>query len=317
MKTNQIMLLLALLGAWLGLGAVSARAEEIVQWSPKQHSEKEKEAAWFDNEHEDDFIWIALEELSGQRPAANASRSDLAAATLSLLNDLPKYGERQTAALRPPVPTWVTDGFARLGKATLPASRYMKYYTEGSHPEFFTDPTALSDTAALYTFFCMYDAEWFSVTRIPAYKAWLSTVALSYPTQWQKFKGLGQSGLHSRLVTPFQTKDEPWREIDNWITAYTRPELDGEPQVFVKPLVRNALVAELLDNAGLDYDHRYLKDLAYESSAPSLPGYDSRKATLLAALTLELSQEIYEAEPNTAQPLWLRDWFLERYNAVK
>ncbi|MCC7477508.1 hypothetical protein IT575_03530 [bacterium] len=317
MRTSHFTLILTLATVCLLLAPRAASAAEIVEWTPGKHSEKDKERAWFDNEHEDDFIWIALEELSGKRPAADASRSELAKATLALLNELPKYGERETKMLRPPVPFFVTEGYLSLGKATLPASRYMKYYTAGEHPEFFTDATALSDTAALYCYFSMYDAEWFGITRIPAYKAWLSCVALSYPPHWQKFKGMGQSALHERLVTPFQTKDEPWREIDNWITAYTRPELDGEPQVFVKPLVRNALVAELLDNAGLDFDPRYLKERAYSNSAPSLPGYDSRRASLLAALTLELSQEIYEQDGNTKQPLWLRDWFLERFNTLK
>lgn len=295
----------------------SARAEDIVDWKPGEHPKSGKGSVIFRNEHDESFIWNALEELSGQRPAAKASRSELADAVLAELDKLPKYGQRSTANMQGPVPEWVTDAYSQLGTSTLPSSRYMKYYTSGQHPEFFGDDDLVRQTSGLYGFFCMYDAEWFSVARIPAYKAWLSALALTYTPHWAEFKGQGDKALHSRLVTPIQTKDEPWREIDNWITAFTRPELDGEPVVFVKPLVRSAMVAELLDNAGMEADPRFLEERAYTNSAPDLPGLDERQADLLAALTLELCQEIYEQDSTTRQPLWVRDWLLERYNALK
>lgn len=262
------------------------------------------------NKHDVSFAWDALEQLSGRRPGAGATRAQLAAATLAVLDSLPKYGQKSVARVEPPIPDWFLKGYRTFSPATVAKSRYLNAVLSGSLE-------ANADTGALFAFWCAYDAEWFNAARNPAYKAWLSAVALSFPPRWLALRegGEGEAALKARLQTPLQTKDEPYREIGNWINAFTKLNDDrenpsGEGGAFIKPKVRSALVGELVQRGGLAYDARLTENPAYSEAAPQVPGLSDKQGFLLAALCTEFYQEIYEQAPGTKQPLWLRDYFL-------
>jgi hypothetical protein len=303
----------------IGLGLVSALAAGGVQAEERIRFERNTDKPGAEqnyiqyNKHSYAFAWDALAELSGKAPAPDASRADLAALTLSYLDSLPKYGQRETASVKPPMPDWFLSGYSRFQPATVAKSRYINGVLDGSLPQ-------ETDLAALYTFWCLYDAEWFNVSRKPDYKAWLSAVALSFPPAWIDLRERGESdsALHQRLTVPLQTKDEPMREIDNWINAFTklnnnRGNPDGEGGAFAKPKVRSGLVAELLNNAGMSADQRLSEQNAYRLDPPGGSGLSDREFFLAAALSVEFFQEIYEQNPRTKQPLWFRDYFVSAF----
>ncbi|MCH7471604.1 hypothetical protein IIA79_01440 [bacterium] len=252
----------------------------------------------FDMEHSEEYVLDAIEELTGSRPPENVNREDLALATLELLNDLPPYGQKQTQEIRPAIPRWFLTGYTRLQPRFVAHSRYLDAVIEGSL-------LPSSDIGALYAFWCMYDAEWFALSRNAGYKAWLSAVMLSYPPHWQRLHTEPEWTLHDRLVAPLQTPDEPYREIDNWINNFSKSN-----GAFVKPKVRDALVKELLAQAGMETDERFYDDEAYGGPTPRGLGLADREFFLLAALCLEYFQEIYELEPDGKQALHFRDYFL-------
>jgi hypothetical protein len=251
------------------------------------------------NEHSDDYAWDAIEELSGVRPAADASRSELATDVLGLLNDrLPQYGQKSTPQVRSAIPEWFIDGYTALQPASVARSRYLNGVIDGTY-------AADDDIAALYAIYSVYDAEWFSLSRHADHKAWLSAVMLTYPPQWQRLTPLTREQLHDTYVAPIQTKNESFLEIDNWIKKATAGE-----GAFSKPTVRSALVMELLERAGAESDDRFFEDAAYTGPAPAKLNLSDREFFLTAALTLEFFQEIYELDPQSKQPLHLRDYFV-------
>lgn len=260
---------------------------------------------YFDQHHNDAWAWDALSELGGTRPADSATPEQMAAATARLLANLPAYGEK-SAAIVQPIPEWFMQGYLRYKGASVAKSRYFDGVDAGT-----LQPNA--DIAALYAYWSLYDAEWFSLSRRPGFKAWLSAVALTYPPQWIRLQGESASALHSRLVTPLQTPDEPWREIDNWINNFTAPVSSGELGAFIKPKVRDALVQELLAAAGEETDPRFYEQRAYKAAAPERIGLNDRQFFLLGALTLEYFQELYAADPNLKQTLFFRDYFVESF----
>lgn len=266
---------------------------------PKPHT------GFVDVEHDDSFAYSALEQVSGERLPSGSTRGDFARSVLAELSTLTPYGEKQTANVRGAIPDWFLDGYRHFAPRSLAKSRYLDGVIAGRLP-------ADADTAAVYAFYSTYDAEWFSLARNPGFKAWLSAVLLTYPPQWLKLEGESEASLHARLVAPLQTPGEPYREIDNWIGAFTR--LEGP---FAKPKVRSALVAELLDRGGMDADRRFFEKRAFTAPAPGALGLDDQKFFLLAALTLEYFEEIYALDPATKQPLYFRDYFLSAYNGLK
>jgi hypothetical protein len=282
--------------------ASAAGAEDRVSWDPQNRPQGER---YFDTKHDESFAYQALQELSGQQPNPGSSRQEIARAVLTELSKLPRYGQKETANIKPPIPQWFLDGYSRFQPTTVARSRYLDGVLGGTFG-------ANADTGALYAFWCVYDAEWFSVSRQADYKAWLSTVMLTFPPQWVALKGESAQSLHARLVAPLQTKDEPLREIDNWIKAFTK-----EDSAFAKPKVRDALVDELLANGGLEADTRMFEDKAYSGPTPGSLSLSQHQFFLLAALTMEYYQEIYEQEPGTKQPLYFRDYFLGVFNSLR
>jgi hypothetical protein len=277
----------------------SARADEIIVKRTTVTGQ-----AHFDQEHHTEFIWDALERL-GQRPAAGASRAELARAVLAELSQLPDYGMKSTSAVEGTIPRWVYEGQSRFAPATLSKSRYISGAAAGTYPEF-------GDLAALYTYYSIYDSEWFAASRKPGYRAWLSAACLHYCPQWASLSRESVGGLHDRLVTPLQTPDEPLKEIDNWINALKRPTIENEPVVFAKPKVRSVLVAELLHKAGLEADARLFEVQGY-SSPQERAGLSEADFYTLAALSLELFQELCEADPGNPQVLYFRDYFVAEF----
>ncbi|GEM_PF-2354573 len=254
--------------------------------------------SYFDQEHHEEYVREALHELTGTMPRPDATREELAAIVLGVLDTLPVYGERQVAMVPPPIPEWFLDGYQTLEPTSVSHSRYLDGVLAGEMA-----PSA--DIGALYSFWCVYDAEWFSLSRHADHKAWLSAVLLHFPPQWNALKGESETGLHNRLVWPLQTPDEPFREIDNWINNFTKYE-----GAFAKPKVRDALVQELITQGGLEGDVRYFDDSAYDGPAPGHLGLSERQFYLLAALSLEYFAEIYEQDPDAGQLGHFRDYFV-------
>jgi hypothetical protein len=282
--------------------AAAAWADDIVPWSPNQRAEGR---AYFDQEHDEDFAYQALAELSGKQLPSGSTRQAFAKAVLTELDKLPRYGQKETANIKPQIPQWFLDGYRRFEPTTVARSRYLNGVLAGTLP-------ADADRAGLYAFWCVYDAEWFTLSRKADYKAWLSAVMLSYPPQWFELRSESAANLHARLVSSIQTKDEPFREIDNWINAFTK-----HSDAFAKPKVRDALVDELLAKGGLEADTRMFEDKAYSGPKPSSLGLSQQQFFLLAALVVEYYQEIYELTPATKQPLYFRDYFLGVFHSVK
>ncbi|MBN2081608.1 hypothetical protein JW859_05290 [bacterium] len=269
---------------------------QAFEWEPRDHNTNGQ--PYFDTEHHEEYIQDALRELTGKPPRPDATREELAEITLGLLNDLPEYGQKEVAMVQPPVANWLLAGYRVLNPTCVSHSRYLDAVAD-------QELTGNSEIGALYAFWCTYDAEWFALSRHADYKAWLSAVLVHFPPQWQDLRGESAESLHDRLVVPLQTPDEPYREIDNWINNFAK-----NSETFIKPKVRDALVQELIDLAGLESDSRYFEDEAYEGLTPEGLGLSEREFYLLAALTLEFSQEIYELDPTTKQPYHFRQYFL-------
>jgi hypothetical protein len=256
---------------------------------------------YFDQEHHEEYVLEAIAELTGQQPPADSTRTELARVTLRLLEELPEYGQKEVAMLRPPIPEWFIEGYLALNPTSVSHSRYLDGIAAG---EIVPD----AEIGALYAFWCVYDAEWFSLSRHADHKAWLSAVLLDFPPQWLALRGEAEASLHQRLVLPLQTPDEPYREIDNWINNFTKHE-----EAFAKPKVRDALVQELSARGGLESDVRFFEDPAYGGPTPAGLGVSERHFYLLAALSLEFFQEIYELEPGTKQLGHFRDYFVSTF----
>ncbi len=277
-------------------GALFAQGEEWENLPPIEGY------SGFDQEHHEEYVTDAIKELTGKVPRPDATRDELAAITLDLLDQLPAYGQKEVAMVAPPIPGWVLNGYSQLNPTCVSHSRYLDGVLDGTQvPE--------EDLGALYGFWCVYDAEWFSLARHADYKAWLSAVMLQYPPAWMALSGEAEPSLHARLVTPRQTPDEPFREIDNWINNFTK-----HSEAFAKPKVRDALVQELTAHGGLESDARFFEDKAYGGPTPVDFGLSQHNFYLLAALSLEFFQEIYAAEPETKQLNHFRDYFISTFN---
>ena len=259
----------------------------------------------FDNTHSDEYVWDAIGELSGMRPEESAGRVELAREVLAQLDGmLPQYGQKSTPQVRPEVPLWFTDGYERFNPAVVAHSRYFDALLSGQY-----EPDAAY--AGLYSAYCAYDAEWFTLSRHSAYRAWLSAVLLDYAGEWEGLRVAGQDNLHATYVAPLQTKDEPYREIDNWIKRLTADE-----EVFLKPTVRNALVQELLGRAGLEVDPRYMMEQGYLNTDAQTLGISEREFYLLAALTLEFFNELAVVSPENVQKNHFRDYFIRQFYLI-
>jgi hypothetical protein len=317
----------------LGLTSMAAADEPPAHIIIKEHTRVVRPGQkYFDQHHNDAWAWDALKELAGARPADDATPEQLAAETAKLLANLPEYGQKsvarlqsesnpvrdwvghiygeasggKTAAMMQPIPDWFMGGYLRFKGASVQRSRYFDGVNAGT-----LEPNP--DIAALYAYWSLYDAEWFSLSRRPGFKAWLSAVALTYPPHWINLRDESAAELHSRLVAPLQTPDEPWREIDNWINNFTAPVSSGELGAFIKPKVRDALVQELLAAAGEETDARFYEQRAYKAVAPERVGLNDRQFFLLGALTLEYFQELYAADPNLKETLFFRDYFVNSF----
>jgi len=132
---------------------------------------------------------------------------------------------------------------------------------------------------------------------------------LHYPPAWMALSGEMEQSLHARLVAPRQVPGEPFRELDNWINNFTK-----HSEAFAKPKVRDALVQELTAHGGLESDVRFFADEAYGGPTPVALGLSERHFYLLAALSLEFFQEVYELEPTTKQLNHFRDYFISTFN---
>ena len=276
-----------------------AFAEEPPAIPIKEQPKVSAERIYFDMSHSYAYAWDALEQLTGSRPAAGASRTQLATATLEVLNGLPTYGAKQTAQVKPAVPTWFTDGYSALNPTMVAKSRYFNALIGGQY-----EPQA--DYATLFSYYSVYDAEWFALAMHPDYKAWLGAVLLTYPPAWDALSGESAEELHAKLVAPLQTPDEPYREIDNWIKRFTA---EGS---LIKPKVQDALVGECLSRAGMEVDDRYLMAQGWDPAPPTATGMDAQQWALLTALCLEFAPELYRQAPGSKQLLWVRDWLVER-----
>jgi len=118
----------------------------------------------FDQEHHEEYVTDAIKELTGKVPRPDATRAELAAIVLALLDQLPAYGQKEVAMVAPPIPGWVLNGYSQLNPTCVSHSRYLDGVLDGTQvPE--------EDLGALYGFWCVYDAEWFSLARHADYKA--------------------------------------------------------------------------------------------------------------------------------------------------
>jgi hypothetical protein len=288
----------------------------------KQHTrEVAPGEVYFDQHHNDKWAADALKQLGVDAPK-DATPGQLAELTYAQLEKLPAFGEKSTAVLKAAYPDWFIAGYLHYQGASVQRSRFLNwisaYEHEGDHSgePALPDARAVSDIAALYAYWSLYDAEWFSLSRTPGFKAWLSAVALTYPPQWTALQSESESELHARLVTPLQTPDEPYREIDNWISSFKNQSNvggHGELGAFIKPKVRDALVQELLASGGMETDARFYEQRAYRSAEPNRTGLSEQQFFLLGALTLEYFQEIYAAHPDTKQPLHFREFFVSSF----
>jgi len=278
----------------------------------KQHTREVKPGQiYFDQRHNDSWADDALQEVSGSAAPKGATPSQMAELVYAELGKLPTFGEKSVARLEP-IPAWFLEGYQRYKGNSVQPSRYFNGVGDGT-----LEPN--SDIAALYAYWSLYDAEWFSLSRQPGFKAWLSAVALTYPPQWIGLQRESRDQLHERLVAPLQTADEPYREIDNWIKSFKSQDNvggHGELGAFIKPKVRDALVQELLASAGMQTDARFYEQRAYKSAAPNRTGLDDKQFFLLGALTLEYFQEIYAAHPDTKQPLYFREFFVDSFKGA-
>jgi hypothetical protein len=319
---SSLGLILAAVSLTLGLcGQRAQAAEDHVEWSPLTKQALDPgDKRYFDLEYKARWADEVLAELGAAAPGETSTRGDYARAALGVLEAKLPSTNRMAAQARPAVPGWLLEGYSRFQPRAVARSRWLSDLIAGMQGQPQVNPLvrADADIAALYAYWCMYDAEWFNASRNAGFKAWLSALQLSYPTAWQRLSREDQAELHSRLVLPLQTKDEAYREIDNWIEALQR-NAGG----FTKPLVRRALVEELLQRGGYNppdengrvrpIDPRLFEDPAYKAGAPSGLGMTDREFFLLAALSVEFSGELNLLQPDLPQLRPFADYFVAAF----
>lgn len=300
MKNINSRLAAAALGALLLLPA-AAQAEGIhehigdtiagTDLAPGQH--------YFDQTHDSSWVAPALERLTGQSIGEEISKGDALALIKAELAALPEVTVMSNKMAELQIPRWFTNGYSAYQPTKLAKSRYFNGVIDGSQQ---MEP----DLAALYGFWCCYDAEWFVLSSTPELRAWLGAVMLSYADDWQRLDAESAESLHARLVKPRQTNDEPFREIDNWIKAFK--STDG---VFLKPKVRDVLVQEFVHQAGMETDQRYFSQQGWSSfELPGPVGLDKPDFMLMTALVLEFAPQL-AADPATPQQIgWFREFLI-------
>jgi len=307
------------------LGTTSAHADgEQIKWGPlTKEALGPGDTRYFDMAYNATWADDALRQLGAAPPPKGASRGDYAAVVTRLLKDkIP--ASKQAARMPAPVPTWLIDGYQKFQPATVAKSRWLNDVIAGmsSQPQVNPKVKPDADIAGLYAYWCMYDAEWFNAARKPSYKAWLTAVQLSYTAEWALLNHQDKADLHARLVAPLQTKDEPYREIDNWIGA-----LKTNNGGFAKPLVRRSLVEELLQRGGLalpgadgkprEVDQRLFTDPAYKGEVPAGLGLSDKDFFVLAALSVEFSGEINQIEAGLPQLDPFAKYFIDAFEREK
>lgn len=255
---------------------------------------------YFDQEHDSSWVAPALARLTGTPEQATVKNGEAIAAIEAYLATLPEVAVMQDRMAELPIPRWFLDGYSRFQPTKVAKSRYLNGVIDGSQE---MEP----DIAALYAFWCCYDAEWFVLSSTPEMRAWLGTAMLEYGDDWRRLDAETEEELHARLVAPRQTRDEPFREIDNWIRSFKSTE-----GVFLKPKVRDVLVQEFVHQAGMDSDTRYFMEKGWDSF--DLPGNLQLEKTdfmLLTALVLEFAPQL-AADPACPDQIgWVRE-FLKR-----
>jgi hypothetical protein len=319
------LLMAAALAVCCAAGPVAAHADEIVDWKPiTKGSLGPGDSRYFDMQYDGSWANEVLVSLGAASPGTSAPRGEYAQAVTKLLRSRISSMDRSVALAQPPVPGWLIEGYSAFQPRTVAKSRWMNDLLAGMNGQPQANPKVKADRdiAALYAYYCMYDAEWFNASRKASYKAWLTAVQLSYPAQWQRLNREDKTGLHDRLVVPLQTKDEPYREIDNWITA-----LKNNDGGFAKPLVRRSLVEELLQRGGYNppaadgkapvVDARLMEDPAYKGAVPSSLGLSDKEFFLLAALATEFAGELNMVEPDMPQLRPFAQYFIDAFEREK
>ncbi|MEZ5336704.1 MAG: hypothetical protein R3F46_00435 [bacterium] len=300
MRTSAIRLLAALLAVCCLLPA-AARAEGIYDHisGTIAGSDLAPGQPYFDQVHDASWVAPALERLSGQTLGSEISNGQAIALIQAELASLPEVAVKQNRMAELPIPQWFSQGYSTNQPTRLAKSRYMNGVLDGSLQ-------MQPDIAALYGFWCCYDAEWFVLSSKPELRAWLGAVMLSYADDWQRLDSESAEALHARLVTPIQTKDEPYREIDNWIHAFK--STDG---VFLKPKVRDVLVQEFVHQSGMESDTRYFSEQGWDSfELPGPVGLEKDDFMLLTALVLEFAPQL-AADPATPEQIgWVREFLI-------
>lgn len=325
MNRNYV-LMAGALGAALTISVAWAAGDgSDIQWQPlTKQALGRGDTRYFDMAYNATWAGDALRQLGATPPGAGASRGDYAKAVWQVLQDKVPATNRTAALAEPPVPGWLLEGYNQFQPATVAKSRWMNDVFAGATNQPQVNPKVQpdADLAALYAYWCMYDAEWFNAARKPGYKAWLTAVQLTYPAAWQRLNREGKAALHARLVGPLQTKDEPYREIDNWATA-----LENNAGDFAKPLVRRSLVEELLQRGGLSLagadgkpraiDQRLFADPAYKGAVPGGLGLSDQDFFVLAALSVEFSGELNQLQPDPPQLKPFAQYFIDAFKREK
>ncbi|MCB1186640.1 hypothetical protein KDL29_05670 [bacterium] len=254
---------------------------------------------YFDQKHDASWVAPALERLSGQAIGDSVSNGEAIGMIQAQLSALPEVAVMSNMMAELPIPQWYLDGYRDNQPTRLAKSRYMNGVIDGSLK---MEP----DIAALYGFWCCYDAEWFVLSSDPELRAWLGAVMLTYADDWKRLDSESADELHNRLVKPLQTKDEPYREIDNWIHAFK--STDG---VFLKPKVRDVLVQEFIHQAGMQSDERYFSKQGWDSfELPGAVGISKSDFMLMTALVLEFAPQL-AADPATPEQIgWFREFLI-------
>ena len=180
---------------------------------------------YFDQEHDSAWVAVALASLLGDEVRMDLSNGEAMDLIKAELGELPDVLVMQDRMAEMPIPRWFTRGYSAKQPTKLARSRYLNGVIDGSLQ---MEP----DIAALYAFWSCYDAERFVLSGDPGMRAWLGAAMLTYGDDWQRLNAESADQLHARLVQPLQTRDEQYREIDNWIKAFKSS--DG---VFLKPKV--------------------------------------------------------------------------------
>lgn len=305
-NTSRLILLAGLALSLLAPAAVNAEGIQDHIGDTIAGTDLAPGQAMFDQEHHSDYVRPALEVLTGRSLPENMSNSEALALVREQLAALPQPAMQPSLQGELSIPRWFLDGYANFQPSMLSRSRYLNGVQKGSLQ-------AQGDIAALYGFWSCYDAEWFVLSRNPAPRAWLSAVLLSYPAEWQRLDQETAEALHARLVTPLQTKDEAYREIDNWIKAFKAA--DG---VFLKPKVRDVLVQEFVFQAGIESDERYYMEHAWDRvQVPAGLGLERGDFMLMCALCLEFAPQL-AADPACPEQLnWFRDFFIAQSSSLR